>query len=118
MYCGTVRVEGSSGGYVHICDGIASALATAGGKEQVDPVEAVFGALPGHFKLPTTLEGRLGRSCPIYETVNLGLGMPVMLSNEWGVSEGRLGRHPFFISTSCLWRGPLTSSFVSNTVIP
>lgn len=56
----------------------------------MDPVEAVFGALPGHFKLPTTLEGRLGRSCPIYETVNLGLGMPVMLSNEWGVSEGRL----------------------------
>ena len=94
---------------------------TAGNKEQVDPVEAVFGALSGHFKLSTTLEGRLGRSCPVYETVKLGLGMPVMLSSEWGVSEGRpariLSSFPLPVSGGALLTSVLSVTRLSPRIL-
>lgn len=76
---------------MHICDGIGWTpwAVLPGGKAGGPSGSRLWGTPPGHFKLPTTLEEEQADLAPIYETAT-DLGMPVMLSNEWGVSEGRL----------------------------
>lgn len=60
-------------------------------------------------------------SCPVYETVKLGLGMLVMLSSEWGVSEGRparlLSSFPLPISGECLLISDLSVTQLSLRIL-